>query len=82
MSNREKYDGAFQSTLMVAPKDLAALKYQDVEAWDSVGHMALMAALEDAFGIELDIDDIIAFSSYQAGQKILAKYKVVIDPAP
>ncbi|MBN3002814.1 acyl carrier protein [Chromobacterium alkanivorans] len=81
MSHLEKYDQAFMETFMVEQKDLAALKYQDIAAWDSVGHMALMAALEDAFDIEMDIDDIIEFSSYAAGQAILAKYNVVIEPA-
>lgn len=48
--------------------------YQEIEGWDSVGHMSLMASLEDAFSIELDIDDIIDFSSYEAGWMILGKY--------
>lgn len=81
MSNREKYNRAFTETLMVEAKDLPALKYQDTATWDSVGHMALMTALEEAFGIEMDIDDIIEFSSYEAGQAILAKYNVEIESA-
>lgn len=79
MNNREKYISAFKETLMVEEADLPNLKYQDIAAWDSVGHMALMAALEEAFGIELDIDDIIEFSSYAVGQSILAKYGVTME---
>lgn len=79
MSNRDKYIAAFKETLMVEEQDLANLKYQGVATWDSVGHMALMAALEDAFGIELDIDDIIEFSSFAVGQTILAKYNVTLE---
>ena len=52
------------------------LMYQDVEAWDSVGHMTLVAALEDAFDISLDTDDIIDLSSFEKGLEILAKYDV------
>ena len=82
MSNRDKYDSAFLESFVVASKeDLPGLKYQEVGGWDSAGHMALMAALEEAFGIELDIDDIIAFSSYEVGQGILAKYNVTLEPA-
>ena len=55
---------------------LPDLAYQDIENWDSVGHMALMAALEDEFTIELDIDDIIDFSSYQTGKTLLKKYEI------
>jgi acyl carrier protein len=79
MSNRDKYAAAFQSTLMVEEAELPNLKYQDVSTWDSVGHMALIAALEEAFGIELHIDDIIDFSSYIAGQAILAKYHIRME---
>jgi acyl carrier protein len=41
-----------------------------------VGHMGLMAALEEAFNIEMEIDDIIDFSSYQRGKEIFVKYKI------
>lgn len=79
MTNREIYDRVFIKTLLVNQDDLAGLKYQDVSGWDSVGHMALMAALEEQFQIEMDIDDIIDFSSYEVGRGILAKYDVVIE---
>jgi acyl carrier protein len=79
MTNRDKYAAAFQSTLMVEETQLSCLKYQEVSTWDSVGHMALIAALEEAFGIELHIDDIIDFSSYTAGQAILAKYNIRME---
>ncbi|MGO7541066.1 acyl carrier protein [Rhizobium sp. L43] len=81
MSNREKYQTAFTETFMLDAKDLTNLRYQEAAAWDSVGHMALMAALEEAFGIEMDIDDIIEFSSFERGQEILAKYDVSIEQA-
>jgi hypothetical protein len=77
MNNIEKYNNAFTNTFMVETDKLPGLKYQAIETWDSVGHMALMAALEDSFAIEMDIDDIIAFSSYEVGQEILSKYKLV-----
>jgi acyl carrier protein len=82
MTNRSKYDSAFIETFLVQPGDLPGLKYQEVGGWDSAGHMALMAALEEAFGLELDIDDIIAFSSYEVGQEILARYNVTLEPKP
>lgn len=79
MNHREKYDAAFIETFMLEAKDLVGLKYQDAPAWDSVGHMQLMAALEESFGIELDIDDIIEFSSYEVGKNIFSKYNINID---
>lgn len=79
MTNLEKYNKIFTEALEVNEAILETLKYQDVDEWDSVGHMGLMGDLEDAFEIELDIDDIIDFSSYLKGKEILAKYNVKID---
>jgi len=31
----------------------------DVPAWDSVGHLDLASRLEQAFGISLDVDDLM-----------------------
>lgn len=78
MTNLEKYNAVFCETLKVEESQLADLKYQDVPGWDSVGHMSLMAALEDAFDIMMDTDDIIDFSSYKKGMEIIKKYDVVI----
>ena len=72
MTNLEIYNNAFIECLGVTEDQLAELKYQDVESWDSVGHMGLMAELEDAFDIMMDTDDIIDFSSYEKGKEILS----------
>ena len=79
MTNLEKYDNAFMEDFGVEKESLADLKYQDIPGWDSVGHMSLMASMEELFDIMLDTDDIIDFSSYKKGKEILSKYDVVID---
>lgn len=76
MTNLEKYDNVFMENLQLSKDKLANLKYQGVELWDSVGHMTLVAAIEDAFDIMLDTDDIIDLSSYEKGKEILKKYDV------
>ena len=76
MTNLEKYNNVFVENLQVSEDLLATLKYQGVELWDSVGHMTLVAALEDAFDIMMDTDDIIDLSSYEKGMEILKKYDV------
>ena len=77
MTNLEKYNNVFCENLNVTADQLAGLKYQGVELWDSVGHMTLVAALEDAFDIMMETDDIIDLSSYEKGKEILkAKYDV------
>ena len=54
--------------------DIPNLKYQDVKSWDSVGHMTLVAAIEDAFGIMLETDDVIDMSSFSKAVEIVGKY--------
>lgn len=79
MTNLEKYNNAFIETFEITEDKLAGLKYQDIEAWDSVGHMSLIASLEDAFDIMMDTDDIIDLSSYEKGKEILAKEEYGVE---
>lgn len=76
MTNLEKYSEAFIESFGVDKDALATLAYQSIPEWDSVGHMQLIAALEDAFDIMFDTDDIIDFSSYEKGKEYMAKYDV------
>ncbi len=78
MTNLEKYTNAFVTALEVPAEEAPALKYGESEQWDSVGHMTLIAALEDAFDIMVDMDDIIDLSSFEKGKEILRKYDVEI----
>jgi len=76
MSNLDKYTEAFVTTFDIAAEQTVDLKYQSIDAWDSVGHMGLIAALEDTFEIMLEPDDIIDLSSFEKGKEILAKYNI------
>lgn len=78
MTNKEKYVNAFVEALEVSADILEGLKYQDIEAWDSVGHMGLVAAIEDTFDIMMDTDDIIDFNSFEKGIELLQKYEIEI----
>ena len=73
MTNLEKYNQAFAEALEISQSQLPGLEYQGMEQWDSVGHMGLVAALEDVFDIMMDTDDIIDFSSYEKGKEILTQ---------
>jgi len=72
MTNLEKYNKAFIDALEIDEGQLEGLEYQAIESWDSVGHMGLVAAIEDAFDIMMDTDDIIDLSSYEKGKEILS----------
>ena len=76
MTNLEKYNNAFTETFGIEESVLKDLEYQGITEWDSVGHMQLINALEEAFDIMMDTDDIIDLSSYEVGKEILAKYEI------
>jgi acyl carrier protein len=79
MTNQEIYNSVFMDALSLGKAiDLSGVAYQGVKEWDSVGHMGLIAAIEEAFDIMFDTDDIIGFSSYKVGVEILKKYDVII----
>lgn len=80
MSNREKYDAAFVEVFEIEPAALnEKLEYESIPTWDSVGHMSLIAALEDTFDISMEMDDVIDFGSYTTGVDTMAKYGVTIQ---
>jgi len=77
MSNLEKYDEAFIEIFEIDKSELTdSLEYQSITSWDSVGHMALIAELEDIFEISIEMDDVIDFGSYKTGIKTMEKYGV------
>ena len=79
MSNIEKYENVFIESFEIKKDQLNDnLKYESILAWDSVGHMTMIGNLEDAFDIVMEMDDIIDFSSFNFGKKLLKKYKVEI----
>ena len=79
MSNIEKYNQAFMNAFEISEDKLQGLKYQDIPAWDSVGHMQLVAELEDKFDIMMDTEDIIALSSFEKGKEIFSKETYGVD---
>ena len=78
MKNTQKFNQAFIESFSISESELTdGLIYNSIPEWDSVGHMGLIAALEEQFDIMMEMDDIIDFSSYQKGFEIVAKYEVV-----
>lgn len=73
----EKYSQIFVKVFGLGEgEDPSNLEYQSIKQWDSVGHMALIANIESEFDIQLEVDDVIDFSSFEEGKKILEKYGI------
>ena len=78
--NLGKYDSLFRDVFSLNQNQLdSSLLYQSVPSWDSVGHMEMISRLEESFEINMEMDDIIDFSSYEEGKKILSKYGINFD---
>lgn len=48
------------------------LAMSDVESWDSLQHMNLIASLEQSYGIEFTFDNIIAMQNVKEIKRILS----------
>jgi acyl carrier protein len=76
MENLLKYRKAFVASFEIDDSKVDDLEYQSILEWDSVGHMGLIAEIEETFGIQIEADDVIDFSSYEKGKQILKKYDI------
>lgn len=50
------------------------------QGWDSLAHMALVAAIEQTFDIMLDTTDVVGMSSFGKARQIVASYGVDLGP--
>jgi len=70
----------FVQTFAIEGKQVTpGLAYQSIPQWDSVGHMALIAEIENVFNVTLDTDDIIGMSDVSKAVEILGKHGVALD---
>ena len=77
MNNKDVLKKLFIESLSIEKKDFSEnLDYNSIPQWDSIGHMTLVAAIEEKFNITIDTDDIVDFSSFKKGVEILKKYEV------
>ena len=72
MSLNDRLRGVFVDALQLDDDvDVENLKYRDIEAWDSVGHMALVAAIEDEFDVQFETEQVIDMSSFKVAVDML-----------
>ena len=72
---KDRVNKVFLEVIGIDPTiDSEKLVYSEIPGWDSVAHMALIAALEEEFDCMLDMDDIIDMSNYDKALTIMAKY--------
>jgi acyl carrier protein len=81
MTSLEKLRLAFAEGLGTDPTEITdALAYGNT-GWDSVAHMAVVAAIERAFDIMMETDDVIGMSSFSKAKEIVSKHGVALNVA-
>lgn len=74
MTNLEKLNDLFCEVFSVETSALTErFDNKNVGIWDSVHQLTLTTAVEDAFDIILDPEDIIQFTSYENVKQILLR---------
>lgn len=54
--------------------DPSGMQYREHKAWTSLGHMTLVAALEEEFDCMIDADDVLEMSTFQKIPGIMGRY--------
>ena len=74
MLNIDKYNEIFAETFHLSQEEVKTARFKETRQWDSVGHVNLIAKIEETFDISLTPDDLMDLISYDAGLRILSKY--------
>jgi acyl carrier protein len=63
----------FDTVFQVPPEQINdALAPQDVTGWDSLGHVRLVGQLQEQFGVQFEVDEIMRMENVGEIKKILA----------
>jgi acyl carrier protein len=74
MAAEPRLTEAFRTALELSPDiDVERLAYGSHPHWDAVGHMALVAEIEDAYGVMLEPADVRALSSYAKAVELVER---------
>lgn len=73
---KDKLKEVFANALEIPLGEVETAEFKVTRQWDSVGHVNLMNAIEEAFEISLEPDDILDFKSFKEGLEIMKKYDV------
>ena len=79
MTNLEKLNQIFCEVYSVEESALnEEFINTNVETWDSIHQLSMVAAIEETFDLMMDAEDILEMTSYENVKKLLAdKYEVM-----
>lgn len=78
MTNLEKLNQIFCEVYSVEESALNEdFINTNVETWDSIHQLSMVAAIEEAFDLMMDAEDILEMTSYESVKQLLSsKYKI------
>ncbi len=78
MTNLEKLNQIFCEVYSVEESALnEEFINTNVETWDSVHQLSMVAAIEEAFDLMMDAEDILEMTSYESVKQLLSsKYEI------
>lgn len=79
MTNLEKLNQIFCEVYSVEESALnEEFVNTNVDTWDSIHQLSMVAAIEEAFDLMMDAEDILEMTSYENVKKLLtSKYEIV-----
>ena len=54
-----------------------SLKRDDIEAWDSLGHLQVVEAIEKTFQLSLTLDEIMEIDGIESMKTVLIRHKIM-----
>lgn len=76
MNNIDKLKEAFVEGLEIPIEEVETATMESVDKWDSIGQMSLIAIIEEVFSIEFEPDEVMQFTSFEAGKEILKNHGI------
>lgn len=78
MKNLEKLNQIFCEVYSVEESALnESFVNTDVDTWDSIHQLSMVAAIEEAFDLMMDAEDILEMTSYENVKQLLtSKYEI------
>ena len=75
MAGVAELENCFVDTFALEPDtDPRSLRFQSILEWDSVGHMQLIAAIETAFDVMLETQEVLDLISFDKAVEILKRH--------
>jgi len=80
MNSLDTLKNVFADTLALPlDGDIESLQYRENPEWDSVAHVQLINAMERAFDVMLETNEVLDMSSFTKAREILTTHGIVFD---